>query len=63
MKKRSMNSKKAFIMTSIIFVLSDMILMFLNNDEAINWLSIVISYLVFCVIYYVVNKVSQAIKE
>lgn len=63
MKKISLNSKKSFIITSLIFILSDITFMLLDNEEPFNWGSIFISYVVFCIIYYVINKVSQAIKE
>jgi hypothetical protein len=63
MKQSPLDSKKSFIITSLIFVLSDIIFMLLDNKEPFNWRSILISYVVFCVIYYVINKIIQAIKE
>lgn len=58
-----MTERNQFLWASFVFVVIGILLRLFDSERVLSWPSILISYLIFCITYFVVGKIIKVLKQ
>ena len=58
-----MTKRNQFLWSSFVFVVIGILSRLFDSERVLSWPSILISYLIFCITYFVVGKIIKVLKQ
>ena len=61
--RECMTKRNQFLWSSFVFVAIGILFRLFDSERVLSWPSILISYLIFCITYFVVGKIIKTLKQ